>query len=137
MKGMVLQILDVMPLRGLLEKVAKTLETLNLQGCKLKDSQLNALLPSFIRCSQLTKINLYNNDFSMPILKDLLQQTANWNKMNVEQYPAPLECYNELGHVSVERTHGYTKGNKAAQEPLFCYTYMPQMWRALCLWSGG
>ena len=86
-----------------LEKVAKTLETLNLQGCKLKDSQLNALLPSFIRCSQLTKVNFYNNDFSMPILKDLLQQTANWNKMNVEQYPAPLECYNELGHVSVER----------------------------------
>ena len=103
MKGVVLQVLDVMPLRGLLEKVVKTLETLNLQGCKLKDSQLNALLPSFIRCSQLTKINLYNNDFSMPILKDLLQQTANWNKMNVEQYPAPLECYNELGHVSVER----------------------------------
>ena len=103
MKGMVLQVLDVMPLRGLLEKVAKTLETLNLQGCKLKDSQLNALLPSFIQCSQLTKVNFYNNDFSMPILKDLLQQTANWNKMNVEQYPAPLECYNELGHVSVER----------------------------------
>ena len=103
MKGMVLQVLDVMPLRGLLEKVVKTLETLNLQGCKLKDSQLNALLPSFIQCSQLTKVNFYNNDFSMPILKDLLQHTANWNKMNVEQYPAPLECYNELGHVSVER----------------------------------
>ena len=103
MKGMVLQVLDVMPLRGLLEKVAKTLETLNLQGCKLKDSQLNALLPSFIRCSQLTKINLYNNDFSMPILQNLLQHTAIWSKMNVEQYPAPLECYNELGHVSVER----------------------------------
>ena len=102
MKGMVLQVLDVMPLRGLLEKVAKTLETLNLQGCKLKDSQLNALLPSFIQCSQLTKVNFYNNDFSMPILQNLLQHTAIWSKMNVEQYPAPLECYDEFAQVTVE-----------------------------------
>jgi hypothetical protein len=56
MKGMVLQVLDVMPLRGLLEKVAKTLETLNLQGCKLKDSQLNALLPSTMGKLRISRI---------------------------------------------------------------------------------
>ena len=39
----------------------------------------------------------------MSTLKELLQHTANWSKMNVEQYPAPLQCYSELGHVSVER----------------------------------
>nr|XP_034347549.1 oogenesin-2-like isoform X2 [Arvicanthis niloticus] len=102
MRGVVLRDLDFMPLRGLLEKVADTLETLDLQGCRMKDSQLSALLPVLRQCSQLTKVNFYNNDFSMLVLKDFLQHTANWSKMNVEQYPAPLECYDELAHVSRE-----------------------------------
>ena len=103
LRGVVLLDLDLMPLRGLLMKVAGTLETLDLQGCRMKDSQLNVLLPVFKQCSQISNINFYNNEFSMPFLKDLLQHTANWSKMNVEQYPAPLQCYSELGHVSVER----------------------------------
>ena len=103
LRGVVLLDLDLMPLRGLLMKVAGTLETLDLQGCRMKDSQLSVLLPAFKQCSQISNINFYNNEFSMPFLKDLLQHTANWSKMNVEQYPAPLQCYNELGHVSVER----------------------------------
>ena len=103
LRGVVLLDLDLMPLRGLLMKVAGILETLDLQGCRMKDSQINALLPALSQCTQLNQINFYSNDFSMAILKDLLQHTANWSKMNVEQYPAPLECYNELGHVFVER----------------------------------
>ena len=100
MRGVALLDLDLRPLRGLLEKVADTLETLDLQGCRMKDSQLSALLPALRHCSQLTKINFYNNCFSVPILKDLLEHTVNWSKMNVEQYPAPLECYNRLARVS-------------------------------------
>ena len=92
-----------MPLRGLLQKVADTLEFLDFQWCSMKDSQLIVLLPALSQCSQLNQINFYSNDFSMSTLKALLQHTANWSKMNVEQYPAPLECYNELGHVAVER----------------------------------
>ena len=92
-----------MPLRGLLGKLAGTLESLDFQWCSMKDSQLIVLLPALSQCSQLNQINFYNNDFSMPILKDLLQHTANWSKMNVEQYPAPLECYDEFAQVSVER----------------------------------
>ena len=103
LRGVVLLDLDLMPLRGLLMKVAGTLETLDLQGCRMKDSQLNVLLPVFKQCSQISNINFYNNEFSMPFLKDLLQHTANWSKMNVEQYPAPLECYDEFAQVSVER----------------------------------
>ena len=103
LRGVVLLDLDLMPLRGLLMKVAGILETLDLQGCRMKDSQLSVLLPAFKQCSQISNINFYNNEFSMPFLKDLLQHTANWSKMNVEQYPAPLECYDELGHVSIER----------------------------------
>ncbi|XP_052055218.1 PRAME family member 8-like isoform X3 [Apodemus sylvaticus] len=100
MRGVVLTDLDLMPMKCLLQKVADTLETMDFQGCRMKDSQLIALLPALTHCSQLTKINFYNNCFSMPILKDLLEHTVNWSKMNVEQYPAPLECYDRLAHVS-------------------------------------
>lgn len=102
LRGTVLYSLDLMPLRALLHKVEDTLEILQLEGCRMIDSQLNALLPALGQCSQLTKINLYKNDFSMHILRALLQHTDNWNKIVVEQYPAPLECY-ELSHVSRER----------------------------------
>ena len=102
-RGMILYALDLMPLRGLLQKVADTLEILDFQWCRMKDSQINALLPALSQCTQLNQINFYNNDFSMCTLKALFQHTANWSKMNVEQYPAPLQCYSELGHVSVER----------------------------------
>uniref|UniRef100_A0A8I6ACX9 PRAME like 36 like 1 n=1 Tax=Rattus norvegicus TaxID=10116 RepID=A0A8I6ACX9_RAT len=101
MSSVTLSALDIMPLRSLMEKVADNLQTLDLQGCRMKDYQLNALLPALTRCSQLVKINFYNNDFSMAILKDFLH-TANWGKINVEQ-PAPLECYDELAHVCRER----------------------------------
>ena len=100
---MILYALDLMPLRVLLEKVADTLEILDFQWCRMKDSQINALLPALSQCTHLNQINFYNNDFSMSTLKELLQHTANWSKMNVEQYPAPLECYDEFAQVTVER----------------------------------
>ncbi|XP_021091705.1 PRAME family member 12-like [Mesocricetus auratus] len=103
MSGVPMSHLFMMPLRVLLENVSDTLETLQLQGCEIKDSQLNILLPALSQCSQLTKVNFYTNDFSMNILSDLLLHTANMSKMTMEQYPAPLECYDELGYVSIER----------------------------------
>ena len=74
LRGVVLLDLDLMHLRGLLMKVAGTLETLDLQGCRVNDSQVNALLPGFKQCTQISNVNFYNSDFSMPILKDLSQQ---------------------------------------------------------------
>uniref|UniRef100_A0A8I6AQT7 PRAME family member 20-like n=1 Tax=Rattus norvegicus TaxID=10116 RepID=A0A8I6AQT7_RAT len=103
LRGVVLCDLDIMPLRGLLEKVADTLETLDLQWCRMTDSQLYALLPALRHCCHLTTVNFYSNNFSVPILKDLMQHTANWSRIRVEQYPAPLECYDDLAQVSVER----------------------------------
>lgn len=61
-RSMVLIVLDLMPLRGLLEKVADTLETLDLKVGRMKDFQLSALLPALGQCSQPTHIKLYNND---------------------------------------------------------------------------
>ncbi|XP_052055268.1 PRAME family member 20-like isoform X1 [Apodemus sylvaticus] len=94
---------DLTHLRGLLERVVDSLGTLYLSSCKMKDSHINVLLPALTQCSQLTDVNFYYNDFSMPTLKDLLEHTVNWSKINVEQYPAPLECYDERNHVSRER----------------------------------
>ncbi|XP_027290393.1 PRAME family member 12-like isoform X2 [Cricetulus griseus] len=93
MRGMELWALNPLPLQLLLETVAHTLQSLDLQGCRMEDSQLTVLIPALSRCTELNKINLYDNDFSVPILKDLLLHTANWSKMNGEQYPAPVECY--------------------------------------------
>ncbi|XP_028719042.1 PRAME family member 12-like [Peromyscus leucopus] len=91
------------PLGVLLENVAGTLESLDLQGCSIKDSQLTDFIPALSKCSQLTRVNFWDNDFSMPILKNLLGHTANLTKMNVEQYPAPMQCYFGLGYVSEGR----------------------------------
>ncbi|CAO2639295.1 PRAME family member 12 [Lemmus lemmus] len=102
MSGVVLS-LDLMPLRVLLQNVADTLQSLDLQGCSMKDSHLTDLIPALSQCSQLTKLNSYDNDFSIPILKNLLHHTANLRKLSVEQYPAPLECYDESGYISAER----------------------------------
>ncbi|EDL13238.1 expressed sequence AA792892, isoform CRA_c [Mus musculus] len=46
-RGMILYALDLMPLRVLLEKVADTLEILDFQWCRMKDSQkMPSYLPS-------------------------------------------------------------------------------------------
>ncbi|XP_051054231.1 LOW QUALITY PROTEIN: PRAME family member 8-like [Phodopus roborovskii] len=103
LRGVVLWPLDPMPLGLLLDNVAHTLQSLDLQGCRMEDSQLTVLIPALSRCSLLTKVNLYDNDFSVPILKDLLLHTANLSKMSGEQYPAPVDCYDDCGCIDTER----------------------------------
>ncbi|EGW14994.1 PRAME family member 10 [Cricetulus griseus] len=72
--------------RLLLETVAHILQSVDFQGCRMEDSQLTVLTPALSRCSWFTKVNLCDNDFSVPILMELLLHTANWSKMNKEQY---------------------------------------------------
>lgn len=103
MSGVILLTSYLPPLRVLLENVADTLQSLDLQCCGMRDSHLTVLIPALSQCSQLTKLNLYDNDFSVPILKDLLHHTANLRKLSVEQYPVPPQCYDESGYISVER----------------------------------
>ncbi|XP_051054532.1 PRAME family member 12-like [Phodopus roborovskii] len=102
MSGVLLSNFCLMPLRVLLQKVADSLETLELEGCGIKDSQLSVLLPALSQFPKLTKVNFYTNDFYMNVLSGLLHHTANLSNMAMEQYPAPQECY-ELGLVSIER----------------------------------
>ncbi|XP_028637263.1 PRAME family member 12-like, partial [Grammomys surdaster] len=89
-------------LQILLESVSETLQSLQFEHCRMKKSQLKVLLPSLSQCSQLNIINFYNNNFSSAVLKDLLQCTANLSNLTVEVYPAPKECYDPLGNVSMD-----------------------------------
>ncbi|XP_057640550.1 PRAME family member 8-like [Chionomys nivalis] len=91
------------PFRDLLNSVAGTLQSLELEGCWMVDSQLITLLPALSQCSQLTRVNFYDNDISMAVLKDLLYHTASLNQLIQELYPAPLECYDDRGDVRVGR----------------------------------
>ncbi|XP_013206315.1 PRAME family member 12-like [Microtus ochrogaster] len=102
LSGPLLRNVSIVPLSVLLEMGAGSLETLELQGCKIKDSQFRELLPAFSQCSQLTKVNFYSNDFSMNFLRDLFHHTANMSKMTMEQYPAPRECYDEWENISID-----------------------------------
>ncbi|XP_038168488.2 PRAME family member 12-like [Arvicola amphibius] len=102
MSGILLCNVSILPLGVLLEMGADRLETLELQGCRIEDSQFRELLPALSQCSQLTKVNFYNNDFSMNLLSDLLHHTANMSKMTMEQYPAPRECYDEWNCISID-----------------------------------
>ncbi|XP_008821932.1 PRAME family member 12-like [Nannospalax galili] len=91
------------PLKVLLERVSATLQTLELDDCRMEDSQIKALLPALSQCSQLTKVNFYGNYISTSVLKNLLQHTASLSQLSLELYPAPFECYDVMGGFLVER----------------------------------
>ncbi|CAO2614039.1 Oog1 [Lemmus lemmus] len=91
------------PLGKLLERVKDTLQTLDLEKCWLEDSAFNDFMPALSQCSQLLKINFFNNKLSLPLLKQLLQHTAKLNKLTQELYPVPLECYDNRGLLLRER----------------------------------
>ncbi|XP_058516996.1 PRAME family member 12-like [Ochotona princeps] len=91
------------PLQVLLERVAANLLTLDLMGCEINDSQLNAILPALSQCYQLTTLRFWGNRISMAMMEKLLEHTGNLSALRVEQYPAPLESYNTQGIVQRER----------------------------------
>ncbi|XP_040843542.1 PRAME family member 12-like [Ochotona curzoniae] len=81
------------PLRVLLERVAATLTTLNLKGCKITDTQLNAILPALSQCYQLTSLSLFRNSISMAMMEKLVEHTGSLSALKLELYPIPLESY--------------------------------------------
>ncbi|XP_021056946.1 preferentially expressed antigen in melanoma-like protein 7 [Mus pahari] len=103
LKGVSLTTLNVTPLKVFLEGVADTLQTLELEDCRMKDSHLSILLPALTKCTHLTSINFYDNNFTMDVLQNLLHRTANMSLLTMELYPAPVEVYNEWSYVQVER----------------------------------
>ncbi|XP_055485083.1 PRAME family member 20-like [Psammomys obesus] len=90
-------------LRVLLENVADSLQTLELEHCSLENSHLSVFLPALSQCSQLTRVNFSDNDFSSTAVKNLLQCMANLNQLAVQLYPAPLECYDNPCNILMDR----------------------------------
>uniref|UniRef100_A0A8C2PAB1 Uncharacterized protein n=1 Tax=Capra hircus TaxID=9925 RepID=A0A8C2PAB1_CAPHI len=90
-------------LQVLLEKVAGTLEELDLNLCGITDVHLMAFLPALSRCSQLRVLTMCGNLFSMTVLESLLCHTDRLPDLNLELYPAPRESYNSLRVLHLER----------------------------------
>nr|XP_006996299.1 PRAME family member 12-like [Peromyscus maniculatus bairdii] len=88
-------------LQILLKSVADTLQTLQISNCCIRDSKYGTLLPDLSQCLQLTSVYFYDTVISISALKDLLQSLANLRKLTEDHYPAPLECYDDRGHVLV------------------------------------
>ncbi|KAB0344093.1 hypothetical protein FD754_021019 [Muntiacus muntjak] len=90
-------------LQVLLEKVAGTLEELDLNLCGIMDSHLMAILPVLSSCSQLRVLSICGNLISMAVLESLLRHTDGLSDLSLELYPAPRESYSSLGILHQER----------------------------------
>uniref|UniRef100_A0A8C6EQ57 PRAME family member 9/15-like n=1 Tax=Marmota marmota marmota TaxID=9994 RepID=A0A8C6EQ57_MARMA len=99
LRGIKLTNFSPVPLQILLEMVAATLKSLDLEACEITDSQLQAILPALSRCSQLRILCFFGNRISMSVLKDLLLHTARLSQLSRELYPAPLESYDSQGAI--------------------------------------
>ncbi|XP_004648023.2 PRAME family member 12-like, partial [Octodon degus] len=80
-------------LQILIDKLASTLETLDLEHCDLTDFQLLVILPALSHCSQLKSFSCYGNHFSLGVLQVLLNLSARLSHLTLGMYPAPLESY--------------------------------------------
>uniref|UniRef100_A0A8C3WJP9 Uncharacterized protein n=1 Tax=Catagonus wagneri TaxID=51154 RepID=A0A8C3WJP9_9CETA len=80
-------------LQGLLEKVAATLQELDLELCGITESQLEAILPVLSRCWELTSFSVRGNLLSMKVLGC----TTGLPSLCQEFYPPPRESYSSRG----------------------------------------
>uniref|UniRef100_A0AAA9TP88 PRAME nuclear receptor transcriptional regulator n=1 Tax=Bos taurus TaxID=9913 RepID=A0AAA9TP88_BOVIN len=90
-------------LQVLLEKVAGTLEELDLNLCGITDVHLMGFLPALSCCSQLRVLTMCGNLISMAVLESVLHHTDRLPDLNLELYPAPRESYSSLGVLHRER----------------------------------
>nr|CAI9714123.1 unnamed protein product [Rangifer tarandus platyrhynchus] len=81
----------------LLEQVAATLQELNLEQCRITESQLESILPVLSCCSQLTTFSLCGNVLSMAVMEKLLSHTTGLINLSRELYPVPQESFSSHG----------------------------------------
>nr|XP_010956079.2 PRAME family member 12-like [Camelus bactrianus] len=91
------------PLQVLLEKVAATLQELNLNQYGIMDPQLESVLPALSRCSQLRSFSLCGSPLSTAVMGKLPSHTAGLPRLSQEGYPAPRETYSCAGVPLRER----------------------------------
>ncbi|XP_044798767.2 PRAME family member 8-like [Bubalus bubalis] len=90
-------------LQVLLERVADTLQVLDLNQCEIMDSQIEAILPALSHCSQLRSISMCGNLLSMAAMEKLLRHTSGLPRLSQEFYPAPLESNSSQAVLLEER----------------------------------
>ncbi|XP_031232833.1 PRAME family member 12-like isoform X2 [Mastomys coucha] len=93
LSGVILTNISPEPLRVLLERVAATLKTLDLENCMIMDSQLNVFLPALSQCVQLIMFNYLRNPISVAVLERLLYHTSKLSYLSLEMYSTPWEIY--------------------------------------------
>ncbi|XP_048208042.1 PRAME family member 12-like [Perognathus longimembris pacificus] len=106
------------PLRVLLESVAATVKTLDLEDCGIHDAQLTAILPALSRCSSLTTFNYLRNPVSMAALESLLVHTVRLSHLSLEMYSTPLEAYGPQGSLHQWRLNQLRDELMTTAEPL-------------------
>uniref|UniRef100_A0A8C3WDU2 Uncharacterized protein n=1 Tax=Catagonus wagneri TaxID=51154 RepID=A0A8C3WDU2_9CETA len=97
LSGVVLTTFSPELLQGLLEKVAATLQELDLELCGITDPQFEVILPTLSRCSELRSFSLCGNFLSMANIEKMLRHTARLPNLSHEWYPAPQESYSPQG----------------------------------------
>ncbi|KAM5264981.1 PRAME family member 15-like [Hipposideros larvatus] len=103
LSGVTLTDFSPKPLQALLEKVAATLQDLDLIYCGIVDSHVEAILPVLSRCCQLRTFSISGNPLSMAMVEKLLRHTAGLRSLSLELYPAPLESYGSEGALEMGR----------------------------------
>ena len=87
----------------LLEKVAGTLEKLDLNMCGISDFHLEAILPALSHCFQLKSFSMCGNLVSMAIMKKMLRHTSGLPSLSGELYTAPQESFSSQGILQPSR----------------------------------
>ncbi|XP_049622888.1 melanoma antigen preferentially expressed in tumors-like [Suncus etruscus] len=97
------------PFLALLVRVSGTLQHLEINNCKITDSELSAILPALSHCSHLRVLSLAYNSLTMAALVNLLKSLIALSNLRRVVYPVPLHCY-ELGRIE-----GHLDRNKLAE----------------------
>uniref|UniRef100_A0A2K5DKT9 Uncharacterized protein n=1 Tax=Aotus nancymaae TaxID=37293 RepID=A0A2K5DKT9_AOTNA len=100
LRGITLTHFSSEPLAVLLDQVAATLQTLDLEDRGIMNSQLSIILPALSRCSLLGIFSFCGNLISMAALENLRRHIIGLRKLSLELHPTPLESYDTQGICS-------------------------------------
>uniref|UniRef100_A0A8C0HXZ3 Uncharacterized protein n=1 Tax=Balaenoptera musculus TaxID=9771 RepID=A0A8C0HXZ3_BALMU len=118
-------------LQVLLEKVAATLQELDLNLCGIMDCQLEAILPALSHCSQLRTFSMCGNLLSMAIMEKLLRHTDGLPSLILELYPAPRESYSSQRILQLGRLAQLQVEYSVMRRPLYTAVLSLPSWLPL------
>ncbi|XP_038171869.1 melanoma antigen preferentially expressed in tumors-like [Arvicola amphibius] len=81
------------PFQTLLLNLSGTLKHLEINHCLINDSAISVLIPSLIRCTQLSILSFASNPITMPMLVNIMHSLTPLMKLKYVIYPIPMHCY--------------------------------------------